>query len=106
MFPLENVPQITNSGRATVIFYQPWVFWVLLGCYVLFIIGFMLLSYFTGLIRDPDNTTNTSIVATPAVDQHTSPKLTIFSKSFWKVPNGPFSLSQTQLAFWTIIVIG
>ena len=77
MFPLDVNAKVHNT--VTVIFYRRGVFWLFSGIYLIFLILFARYCYTSGLIRDPDTVNNTP---------------------------GPFSLAQTQLAFWTIIVIG
>ncbi len=93
MFPLENESNAQDKGKVTVVFYHPAIFWVLCLCYLVFITGFVFLSCYTGIIRDPD----TTIVNDPKSKTDTKRKHNT---------TGPFSLSQTQLAFWTVIVIG
>jgi hypothetical protein len=79
MFPISYAKSVTPNAKLTLVFYEPRVFYILIILYVCFIVLFILLCHKTGLIRDPDN-----------VGQHP----------------GPYSLAQTQLAFWTVIVIG
>lgn len=81
MFPLSakaiKAGEKPVDTRVTVVFYNRFKFWVFLIFYILFIGYFVYLCHDTGLIRDPD------------LDN-----------------NGPYSLSQTQLVFWTVLVIG
>jgi hypothetical protein len=77
MFPINYSKSIKPNDKLTLVFYESSFFYTLLLLYVCFIILFIVLCHKTGLIRDPDN-----------------------------VHGGPYSLAQTQLAFWTVIVIG
>jgi hypothetical protein len=79
MFPLNTSTNVTVNNTVTIVFYKIWEFWLFSGVYLIFIICVIVFCSRTGLIRDPDTVNN--------------------------VP-GPFSLAQTQLAFWTVIVIG
>lgn len=65
------------NTQITVVFYSALKFWVFLVFYILFIGYFVYLCHTTGLIRDPD----------------------LHNK-------GPYSLSQTQLVFWTVLIVG
>jgi hypothetical protein len=79
MFPIEYGNKALEDRHFDLIFYNKQIFWVLLACYLGFIFFFIWLCKKTGLIREPDI-----------------------------VPSGlgPFSLAQTQLAFWTVIIVG
>jgi hypothetical protein len=79
MFPVGYGNNATEQRVFDLVLYNTRVFWFLLGCYLGFMIFFVWLCKTTGLIREPDN-----------------------------VPSGlgPFSLAQTQLAFWTVIIVG
>jgi hypothetical protein len=79
MFPVTYAQSIKPNAKLTLVFYEPRVFYILVILYVCFIILFILVCHKTGLIRDPDT-----------IGHHP----------------GPYSLAQTQLAFWTVIVIG
>lgn len=79
MFPLNTAAVKPVSTKVLVLFYNGWIFYLLCLLYALFIAYFVYLCNKTGLIRDPDITNK---------------------------GKGPFSLAQTQLAFWTVIVIG
>ncbi|MDB5286711.1 MAG: hypothetical protein JWR05_1660 [Mucilaginibacter sp.] len=79
MFPINYAKSIKPNTKLTLVFYESRVFYILLLLYVCFIVLFILVCHKTGLIRDPDN--------------------------IGHLP-GPYSLAQTQLAFWTVIVIG
>jgi hypothetical protein len=77
MFPINQ----SNIGKAkthvTVVFYHMGVFWIWLMFYILFIGVFIYLCAKTNLIREACGNSK-----------------------------GAFSLSQTQLVFWTVLVIG
>jgi hypothetical protein len=77
MFPLEVKGDLNTS--TTILFYKEWKFVGICFLYLLLLFTFVWLCKTTGLIRDPDLTNS---------------------------GKGPFSLAQTQLAFWTVIVIG
>jgi hypothetical protein len=79
MFPLSNINEKLNT-RVTLLFYYTQIFWVLLFLYFVLICYFIWFCHSSGLIRDPD-----------LIDKNKM---------------GPYSLSQTQLAFWTVIIIG
>lgn len=79
MFPLNYAKGLKPNTKLTLFFYEPKVFYILLFLYVCFICVFIVVCHKTGLIRDPDEINHT---------------------------HGPYSLAQTQLAFWTVIVIG
>jgi hypothetical protein len=79
MFPVNYAKSIKPTAKLTLVFYEPRVFYILVLLYVGFIVLFIMLCHKTGLIRDPDT-----------IGKHP----------------GPYSLAQTQLAFWTVIVIG
>jgi hypothetical protein len=79
MYPIPYGNKETSARVFELVLYNNKIFWVLLGCYLGFIVFFIRLCHSTGLIREPD------IVPTGL---------------------GPFSLAQTQLAFWTVIIIG
>ncbi|WP_184544651.1 hypothetical protein [Mucilaginibacter sp. FT3.2] len=79
MFPLNTTTAKTVNTKVLVLFYNTWKFYFLCVLYAAFIAYFVYLCKKTGLIRDPDLTNS---------------------------GNGPFSLAQTQLAFWTVIVVG
>ena len=77
MFPITSIDYNKVNTKVTLIFYNSKVFWSLIFCYFVFILLFVYLCHSTGLIRDPDLNNK-----------------------------GPYSLAQTQLAFWTVIIIG
>jgi hypothetical protein len=77
MFPMTSIDNNHINTNVTLVFFKQEVFWTLVFCYLLFILFFIYLCHSTGLIRDPD------------LDN-----------------KGPYSLAQTQLAFWTVIIIG
>ena len=77
MYPIEKAAATKANTKVTLEFYKGGVFWILLAAYIMFILLFVRLANSTGLIREPDLNNQ-----------------------------GPFSLSQTQLAFWTVIVLG
>ncbi|AMR32706.1 hypothetical protein A0256_15385 [Mucilaginibacter sp. PAMC 26640] len=78
MYPLGYGTKSTISD-IIVCFYEPRIFWIVLATYFAFTFYFIYLCSSTGLIRDPDRINATL---------------------------GPFSLAQTQLAFWTVIILG
>lgn len=80
MFPLPNTNGKKVNTRVSLLFYNTRAFWGLIILYLALIVYFIRLCHTTGLIRDPDYADKTK--------------------------KGPYSLSQTQLAFWTIIIIG
>jgi hypothetical protein len=84
MFPLQ-VKASDKPHKVIVIFYKKGSFWGFSILYGLLLLCFVILCKRTGLIRDPDTIND---------PDHLSPA------------NGPFSLAQTQLAFWTVIVVG
>ncbi|MVN22016.1 hypothetical protein [Mucilaginibacter arboris] len=77
MFPITSIDDNKVNTDVTLVFYNSQVFWSLIICYFLFILLFVYLCHSTGLIRDPDLNNK-----------------------------GPYSLAQTQLAFWTVLIIG
>ncbi|MDB5021222.1 MAG: hypothetical protein JWQ28_2349 [Pedobacter sp.] len=79
MYPIQYGNTEIKARIFQLFLYNTKVFWAVLGCYLGFLIFFIWLCKTTGLIREPDT-----------------------------VPSGlgPFSLAQTQLAFWTVIIIG
>lgn len=79
MYPIEYGNREAEERIFELQLYNNRIFWVLLGCYLGFLVFFIWLCKKTGLIREPDN-----------------------------LPSGlgPFSLAQTQLAFWTVIIVG
>jgi hypothetical protein len=79
MFPLTYAGRSAQGRPITLVFYTMRAFYILLALYLAFILYFIYLCHSTGLIREPDRVT--------------------------KQP-GPYSLAQTQLAFWTVIVLG
>jgi len=84
MFPLK-VKVSDKPHMVTVLFYSKGSFWGFSILYGLVLACFVLLCKYTGLIRDPDYVND---------PDHLNPA------------NGPFSLAQTQLAFWSVIVVG
>lgn len=80
MFPLTYTNKAKVNPTVTLVFYDKRVFWILLIAYLALIAYFVHLCNTTGLIRDPDLNNKGEL--------------------------GPFSLSQTQLAFWTVIIVG
>lgn len=79
MFPLNATTAKHVNTTVTVFFYTTYKFYLLCLLYIVFIGYFIYLCQTTGLIREPDLA-------------NSGP--------------GPFSLAQTQLAFWTVIIIG
>jgi hypothetical protein len=79
MFPLQTSAVKPVNTKVTVVFYSESFFVIYSILYIIFILFFIWLCHSTGLIRDPDTINRI---------------------------NGPYSLAQTQLAFWTVIVIG
>jgi hypothetical protein len=78
MFPLDSATDRVNTN-IDLEFCNPIVFWILILFYLVLISFFVYLCHSTGLIREPDK-----VNANP----------------------GPYSLSQSQLAFWTVIILG
>jgi hypothetical protein len=79
MFPLKFANRNLRELNVTLVFYHMRVFYILVTLYICFILYFIWVCHTTGLIREPDRVS--------------------------KEP-GPYSLAQTQLAFWTVIVLG
>jgi hypothetical protein len=79
MFPIEYGTKRLEQTMFRLQLYSTRIFWFVLGGYMAFLIFFIWLCKTTGLIREPD-----------------------------ELPSGlgPFSLAQTQLAFWTVIIVG
>lgn len=79
MYPIRYGNKETQDRIFELRLYNTAVFWLLLCCYLGFLCFFIWLCRKTGLIREPDNMYNGL---------------------------GPYSLAQTQLAFWTVIIVG
>jgi hypothetical protein len=77
MFPINQASTSKANTRITIDFYHPFIFWLWLVFYALFIVLFIYLCARTNIIREASGNNK-----------------------------GGFSLSQTQLVFWTVLVIG
>jgi len=80
MFPLTYDANMKGNPRVTLIYYENWVFYLVCVLYLAFLIYFIDRCNKTGLIREPDK---------DKAGQY-----------------GPYSLAQTQLAFWTVVISG
>lgn len=77
MFPINQSNTSKAKTRISLVFYQPFIFWIWFVFYALFIVLFIYLCAKTNIIRESCGNNK-----------------------------GAFSLSQTQLVFWTVVVIG
>ena len=80
MFPLTYDANMKGNPRVTLIYYENWVFYLVCILYLAFLVYFIDRCNKTGLIREPDK---------DKAGQY-----------------GPYSLAQTQLAFWTVVISG
>lgn len=80
MFPLSYAAKVAMQHKITLVYYPTYIFYPLCILYLIFLIIFIDRCKKTGLIREPDKI---------RPGQH-----------------GPYSLAQTQLAFWTVIISG
>ncbi|MEO8793854.1 MAG: hypothetical protein ABI390_00235 [Daejeonella sp.] len=76
MYPIRQRDAKVDT-TITVVFYNPLIFWIWLIFFVLFVVFFIYLSATTDIICE-----------------------------YCKEGKGAYSLSQTQLVFWTVIVVG
>lgn len=77
MFPLGSKP--VNGNHINIIYYHDTIVYIFVGFYLIFVVLFMYTAVKTDILRDPP--------VAPAT-------------------RGAYSLAQTQLAFWTVIIIG
>lgn len=87
MFPLEVDPKADN--KFAVVFFYNYEVLIVLVIYILIIAYFVYLASTTNMLRDY-----------PPTVPPGSPPPPLFPTV------GPYSLSQTQLAFWTILIVG